>query len=113
MVTLSGCIAIVFSIAFCHPASVSPIMPAIRSRSSLCAMSFSIATGRTRSSTNARTVSWTSRCSGVSSKSIAKSLSGDRGLIRDPRADESAMDWPSLVDNSARILGDWLARNLE
>ena len=28
------------------------------------------------------------------------------------RADESAMDWPSLVDASARILGDWLARNL-
>ncbi|HET8560214.1 MAG TPA: nucleosidase [Marmoricola sp.] len=24
-------------------------------------------------------------------------------------ADETAMDWPSLVDRSARLLGDWLA----
>lgn len=28
-------------------------------------------------------------------------------------ADASAMDWPSLVDRSARVLGDWLARTLE
>ena len=24
-------------------------------------------------------------------------------------ADEQAMDWPSLVDDAARLLGDWLA----
>ena len=28
-------------------------------------------------------------------------------------ADESALDWPALVDRSARVLGDWLRRNLE
>ncbi|MDZ5620240.1 nucleosidase [Nocardioides bizhenqiangii] len=28
------------------------------------------------------------------------------------RADESAMDWPTLVDRSARSLGEWLARTL-
>ena len=38
-------------------------------------MSFSIAFGSTRSSTNCRTVACTSRCSGVSSKSTATSLS--------------------------------------
>lgn len=27
-------------------------------------------------------------------------------------ADEAAMDWPQLVDRSARALGDWLAQNL-
>lgn len=27
-------------------------------------------------------------------------------------ADEAAMDWPQLVDRSARALGDWLAENL-
>ena len=37
-------------------------------------MSFSIATGRTRSSTNWRTVSWIARCSSVSSKSTRPSL---------------------------------------
>ena len=34
-------------------------------------MSFWIATGSTRSSTNVRTVSWISRCSSLSSKSMA------------------------------------------
>src|SRR6187455_1085505 len=38
-------------------------------------MSFSIAFGSTRSSTNCRTVACTSRCSGVSSKSTTISLS--------------------------------------
>src|SRR5580704_3760669 len=37
-------------------------------------MSFWIATGRIRSSTNARTVSWSRRCSPLSSKSIPPSL---------------------------------------
>ncbi len=27
------------------------------------------------------------------------------------RADEGAMDWPSLVDASARVLGEWLREN--
>src|SRR6476659_6192727 len=55
-------------------------MPSISSRSSLWSMSFCTATGRTRSSTNWRTVSWISRCSSVSSKSIGGSLSGLPGL---------------------------------
>lgn len=29
------------------------------------------------------------------------------------QADESAMDWPQLVDRSARILGDWLRDNID
>src|SRR3954451_19920665 len=53
----------------------SSAMPSISSRSSLWSMSFCTATGRTRSSTNWRTVSWISRCSSVSSKSIGGSLS--------------------------------------
>src|SRR6266511_5753835 len=69
------------------PSRPSSAIPAISSRSSLCSMSFSIATGRTRSSTNARTVSCTSRCSGVSSKSTALSLA----LVRDPGPDEAAV----------------------
>jgi adenosylhomocysteine nucleosidase len=27
-------------------------------------------------------------------------------------ADESALDWPAMVDASARVLGEWLTRNL-
>ena len=54
-------------------------MPSISSRSSLCAWSFSFATGSTRSSTNARTVSWIRRCSSVSSKSIAAQVYGRDG----------------------------------
>src|SRR6266511_321861 len=69
------------------PSSPSSAMPAISSRSSLCSMSFSIATGRTRSSTNACTVSCTSRCSGVRSKSTALSLA----LVGDPGTDEAAV----------------------
>ena len=52
------------------PRIPSSAIPSIRSRSSWCAMSFSTATGSTRSSTNARTVSCSSRCSAVRSKSI-------------------------------------------
>src|SRR5581483_11641707 len=51
------------------PRIPSSAMPSISSRSSLWSMSFWIATGSTRSSTNARTVSWISRCSSLSSKS--------------------------------------------
>src|SRR5689334_14907844 len=51
------------------PSSPSSAMPSITDMSSWCAMSFSIAFGSTRSSTNVRTVSWMRRCSSVSSKS--------------------------------------------
>ncbi len=44
-------------------------------------MSFSIAFGSTRSSTKARTVSWMSRCSSVSSKSTAQVYGRARGLV--------------------------------
>src|SRR3954447_23047223 len=58
------------------PRIPSSAMPSIRSMSSLWLMSFSTATGRTRSSTKARTVSWISRCSSESSKSTSASLLG-------------------------------------
>ena len=45
-------------------------------------MSFCTATGRTRSSTKARTVSWISRCSSVSSKSTPRSLGSAREHVR-------------------------------
>ncbi len=76
-----------YSSGITMPSSPSSAMPAINSRSSLCSMSFSIATGRTRSSTKARTVSCTSRCSVVSSKSMPLSLP----LVRDPGTDQAAM----------------------
>src|SRR3954462_13752194 len=56
------------------PRIPSSAMPSIRSMSSLWSMSFWTATGRTRSSTKARTVSWISRCSSLSSKSTRPSL---------------------------------------
>src|SRR4051812_6356255 len=63
------------------PRIPSSAMPSIRSKSSLCSMSFWIATGRTRSSTKARTVSWISRCSSLSSKSTLRVYSGRIGGI--------------------------------
>ena len=56
------------------PSRPSSAMPSITPRSRRWLTSFSIAFGSTRSSTNARTVSWISRCSGVSSKSTGMSL---------------------------------------
>src|SRR5690349_1415899 len=82
------------------PRIPSSAMPSISSRSSLWLMSFSIATGRTRSSTKARTVSWISRCSWESSKSTSPSLllgsSSDLPQVperaRPPRADQRRED---------------------
>ena len=51
------------------PSSPSSAMPSMTPMSRWWLMSFSIAFGSTRSSTNWRTVACTSRCSGVSSKS--------------------------------------------
>src|SRR2546421_4592349 len=51
------------------PSSPSSAIPSITDLSRWCAMSFSIAFGSTRSSTNVLTVSWMSRCSSVNSKS--------------------------------------------
>src|SRR5918912_220601 len=56
------------------PSRPSSAMPSITDMSSRCSMSFSIAFGSTRSSTNVRTVSWVSRCSSVRSKSMPESL---------------------------------------
>ena len=52
------------------PSTPSSAMPSISSMSSLWSMSFWTATGRIRSSTNRRTVSWMSLCSSVRSKSM-------------------------------------------
>src|SRR5881392_502027 len=54
------------------PSRPSSAMPSITDRSRRWAMSFSIALGSTRSSTNVLTVSWMSRCSSVSSKSTGQ-----------------------------------------
>src|SRR6476659_9429825 len=76
------------------PRIPSSAMPSISARSSLWSMSFWIATGRTRSSTKERTVSWISRCSSLSSKSTVASLctSTDRAQVperaRPPGADQ-------------------------
>ena len=53
------------------PSSPSSAIPSITDMSRWWLMSFSIAFGSTRSSTNWRTVACTSRCSGVSSKFTA------------------------------------------
>src|SRR4051795_8354775 len=72
------------------PRIPSSAIPSIAPMSSRWAMSFSTATGSTRSSTKARTVSWISRCSSVSSKFTPRSLARDgRALIRHPHADEA------------------------
>src|SRR4051794_22702687 len=57
------------------PRIPSSAIPSMRSRSSLCSMSFWMATGSTRSSTNERTVSWIRRCSSLRAKSTRSSLS--------------------------------------
>src|SRR5690349_24908676 len=63
-------------------------------------MSFSTATGRTRSSTNARTVSWMSRCSSVSSKSTKRRLYARcRVLVSDPHAEQ-----PAVVSDEVLVL---------
>ena len=72
-------------------------MPSISSMSSLWSMSFWTATGRTRSSTNWRTVSWIRRCSSVSSKSIGGSLSG----LLEPRSRPSTIDKPWTEPSSS------------
>src|SRR6476661_5022969 len=80
------------------PRIPSSAMPSISSRSSLWSMSFWIATGRTRSSTKERTVSWIRRCSSLSSKSTQASLrpSADRAQIperaRPPGADQHGQE---------------------
>src|ERR671933_1545281 len=58
------------------PRMPSSAMPSIAPMSRGCAMSFSTEFGRIRSSTNRRTVSWSSRCSSVSSKSIGAAYLG-------------------------------------
>src|SRR5262245_57091300 len=82
------------------PRMPSSAMPAMSSMSSRCAMSFSIATGRTRSSTNARTVSWMSRCSSVSSKSTKRRLYARCGvLVGDPQGEQ-----PAVVGDEVLVL---------
>src|SRR5262249_23244807 len=82
------------------PRIPSSAMPAMRSMSRRCAMSFSIATGRTRSSTNARTVSWLSRCSSVSTKSTKRRLYARcRVLVRDPQGEQ-----PAVVGDEVLVL---------
>ena len=66
------------------PSRPSSAMPSMTPMSRWWLMSFSIAFGSMRSSTNWRTVACTSRCSGVSSKSTAVSL-GNVGLARSSR----------------------------
>src|SRR5947207_1362594 len=78
------------------PRMPSSAMPSIAPRSRWCAMSFSTAFGRIRSSTNRRTVSWRSRCSSVSSKSTRGAYRGSLlGLgdgFRAPAGGEHAAD---------------------
>src|SRR4051794_25123457 len=88
------------------PRIPSSAIPSIAPMSSRCAMSFSIATGSTRSSTKVRTVSWISRCSSVSSKSTARSLvpngalTSDGGvLIRHPHGEQ-----PPVVGDEMLVL---------
>src|SRR3954447_18854375 len=74
------------------PRIPSSAMPSIAPMSSRWLMSFSIATGRTRSSTNARTVSWISRCSSESSKSTKRRLYVRcRVLVGDPHGEQPAV----------------------
>src|SRR4051812_47586963 len=74
------------------PRIPSSAMPSIAPMSRRWLMSFSIATGRTRSSTNARTVSWMRRCSSVSSKSTKRRLYARcRVLVGDPHAEQTAV----------------------
>src|SRR5712691_6216119 len=89
-----------YSSGMTMPRIPSSAIPSIRSRSSLWWMSFSIATGRTRSSTNARTVSWISCCSGVRVKSMRGEYNGSRRRER-----------PTF--RATRPLGPVLARQLE
>lgn len=44
----------------------------------------------------------------------ARELGADVRLVKhvSDSADEGALDWPALVDRSARVLGEWLATNL-
>src|SRR2546423_14611043 len=62
------------------PSRPSSAMPSITDLSRRWAMSFSIAFGSTRSSTNVLTVSWMSRCSSVSSKSTGQVYGRARAL---------------------------------
>src|SRR5258708_38928659 len=62
-------------------------------------MSFWTATGRTRSSTNARTVSWIRRCSSVRLKSIGRSVSG----LHRHNARGSGAGWGVCGYNSVRL----------
>src|SRR3954451_1251631 len=74
------------------PRIPSSAMPSIAAMSSRWLMSFSIATGRTRSSTNARTVSWISRCSSLSSKSTKRRLYVRcRVLVGGPHGQEASV----------------------
>src|SRR4051794_40950795 len=73
------------------PRIPSSAMPSIAPISSRWLMSFSIATGSTRSSTNERTVSWISRCSSLSSKSTKRRLYARCVLVGDPHGEQAAV----------------------
>src|SRR5262249_42211518 len=82
------------------PRMPSSAMPAMSSMSSRCAMSFSIATGRTRSATNARTVSLMSRSSSGSPKSTKRRLYARcRVLVGDPQSEQ-----PAVVGHEVLVL---------
>src|SRR5262245_26462294 len=85
------------------PRMPSSAIPSISSRSSRWSMSFWTATGSTRSSTNARTVSWVRRCSSVSSKST---LGGGRPLVgeRGQPVDRLAVALDDVLAESVRPL---------
>src|SRR5215217_5522 len=68
------------------PSSPSSAIPSIADRSSLWLMSFSMAFGSTRSSTNVRTVSWIRRCSSLSSKSTRRVYAEALGRLTGPAA---------------------------
>src|SRR2546421_3481186 len=74
------------------PRIPSSAMPSIASRSRWWLMSFSTACGRMRSSTNRRTVSWSSRCSSLSSKSTRGAYLGLRDRFGAPARGEHAAE---------------------
>ena len=93
------------------PRMPSSAMPSISDMSSRWSMSFWTATGRIRSSTNARTVSWIRRCSPVSSKSIPQIYS-DGTLsprLARPRADPGPGDRGGVQLVVGRAAHDHLA----
>src|SRR3954451_8382894 len=87
------------------PRIPSSAIPSIRSRSSLCSMSFWTATGSTRSSTNARTVSWISRCSSVRPKSIRLSVRSGRDAVLPVPDHRAAGADPAVRDRRAAGTG--------